>query len=249
MPIARTGRFFETDDLGIVKSLGMESAHLPACIDEIKRRGIQGVFGCPAFGFGEDNLDFLAELSGIRQVWFWEVSLRRIDALYRQEDLEYFGIHPKRPPIDFSRLQRLRDAVWEPVAGDSGIDRLTRLRRLDIWRYKSGSKNFAELSLPASLRKLEFNWCNQESVAALQALPKLEELQFHYCRNLRSLDGLAKSMPGLKKLVVTRCANLEGIDEVLQMPLEHLYINIRGRTVADKSPQPGPQSRPAGLAP
>ncbi len=245
MPITRVGSCFETDDLGIVTSLGIESAHLLACIDEIKKRKIQGVFGCPVFGFREDNLDFLADLTDIRQVWFWEVSLKKIDALYRQEGLEYFGIHPKRPPIDFSLLKRLRHAVWQPVHHDKGIEQLAQLQRLDIWRSKPKSKDFSELPLPASLRTLEFNWCNQESVETLQALPNLEEVQFHYCHNLRSLHGLSGTMPRLKKLVVTRCANLELIDEVLQMPLDHLYINIRGKTVANKSLQPTP---PRGAA-
>lgn len=235
MPIARVGQFLETDDLGIVKSLGVESSQMRACIAAINERRIAGIFSSPVFGFLDDNLDFLCEVRNIRQVWFWEIALKRIDKLYEQPKLEYFGIHDKRPPIDFSRFRHLTDVVWHPIRGDSGLAQLPQLARLDIWRLKNQTKDFSDLSLPQSLRKLEFNWCNQESSSSLPQMPALEDLQFHYCRNLRSLRGLADQAPNLKKLVITRCANLESWDEALKLPLEHLYINVRGKTVAHRT--------------
>jgi Leucine-rich repeat (LRR) protein len=235
MPIARVGKFLETADLGIVHSLGIESAQLSDCISEINQRGVRGVFGCPVFGFKESNLDFLSQLNDIRQVWFWEIHLQDISGLYSQKGLEYFGISPKRPAIDFSYFTGLRDMVWQPIKHDAGVEKLKKLERLDVWRYKTKDMSFTELQLPQSLQKLEFNWCNQDSVSTLPALPNLEELQFHYCRNLRSLNGLMASAPNLKKLVVTRCANLESFEEALSMDLEHVYINVRGKEMANNS--------------
>lgn len=168
-------------------------------------------------------------------MWFWEVNLKDVTGLYSQKSLEYFCISPKRPAIDFSSLPRLRDIVWDPIKHDAGLEKLKQLERLDVWRYKTKDMSFNELQLPESTRKLEFNWCNQDSISALPVLPNLEELQFHYCRNLKSLNGLRASTPNLKKLVVTRCANLETFEEALSMNLEHLYINVRGKEVANNS--------------
>jgi hypothetical protein len=235
MPIARIGRFLETADLGIVHSLGIESEQLDDCIAEINRRGIRGVFGCPVFGFKESNLDFLNQLHEIQQVWFWEIDLKDITGLYSQKNIELFGMSPKRPAIDFSCFTRLRDMVWQPIKHDAGVEKLQRLARLDVWRYKTKDMSFTELKLPESLRKLEFNWCNQNSITALPVLPNLEELQLHYCRNLKSLSGLRTAVPNLKKLVITRCANLESVEEALSMHLEHIYINVRGKEVANNS--------------
>ena len=69
----------------------------------------------------------------------------------------------------------------------------------------------------------------------------LDELQFHYCRNLRTLNGLAKIAPNLKRLVITRCANLESFGEAIEMKLAHLYINVRGKEVAKRSEKAGPR--------
>jgi len=48
-------------------------------------------------------------------------------------------------------------------------------------------------------------------------LPKLTELQIHYCRNLESVNAITKFAPNLKRLVVTRSANLthyEAINDI-----------------------------------
>jgi hypothetical protein len=209
MPIARVGKFLETADLGITHSLGIESERLDDCVNEINRRGIRGVFGCPVFGFKESNLDFLGNLNEIKQVWFWEIGLKDIEGIYSQKHIEYFGIFPKRPAIDFSFFTRLHDLVWQPIKNDRGIEKLKTLERLYVWRHKAKDKSFAGLQLPESIRKLEFNWCNQDSIINLPTLPNIEELQLHYCRNMKSLIGLKNVAPNLKKLVVTRCANLE----------------------------------------
>ena len=235
MPITRVEKFLETDDLGIAHSLGIESGHLDDCVAEVNRRGIRGVFGSSVFGFKEDNLDFLNQLQGIRQVWFREIDLKDVAGLYSQKSLEYFGITTKRPAIDYSCFTELRYIVWEPIKHDSGIEKLKYLESLDVWRYKTKNKSFADLRLPGSLRKLEFNWCNQDSINALPVLQNLEELQLHYCRNIRSLKGLSELAPNLKKLIVTRCANLESFQEALDMNLEHIYINVRGKEVASNS--------------
>ena len=71
MPIERIGKFLEFEDLGITHSLGIETDQLNSCLKEIKKRDIKGVFGCPVFGFKEDNFDFMNEIPFVIQVWFW----------------------------------------------------------------------------------------------------------------------------------------------------------------------------------
>jgi hypothetical protein len=233
MPIARAGKYLETEDLGITHSLGIESSQLSECIEEINHRNIQGVFGSPVFGFIENNLDFFKKLHEIRQAWLWEISLKDVSGLYSQSELEYLGVFPKRPGIDFAQFKKLRTMVWQPVKNDAGLEKLENLASLDIWRYKSKNMTFNGLALPKSLRKLELNWCGQNEIDTLPCLPALEELQIHYCRNLNSLKGIGRLAPRLKKLVVTRCANLESFEEAQEMNLEHIYINVKGKVVAN----------------
>ena len=75
MPIERKGKFLITEDLGITPSIGIESEHLAQCIKQTKKKKFLGAFGCPAFGFFEQDFNFFYELPFIVQVWFWEILL------------------------------------------------------------------------------------------------------------------------------------------------------------------------------
>ena len=235
MPIERIDKFFETPDLGITHSLGVETHQIDDCIREVQSRNILGVFGCPVFGFKQDDLDFFHEIPFIRQVWFWATNLKNIDGLYALKELEYFGISGKRPQIDFSRFPLLKKAIWHPTRKDSGLENLDNLEELNVWRFKPKDKSYSSIPLSKNLRKLDLNWCNPVSLAEMPALDNLEELQIHYCRNLETIASLLNFAPNLKRLVITRCANLSDYEIVNEHDWEHLYINIKGKTVANKS--------------
>lgn len=231
MPIRRIGEFLEAGDLQGGCSLGIESDCLPDCVAEVQRRKISGVFGSPGFGFREDNLNFLGDLPDLERVWFWDIDLKDIDGLYRLKKLSHFGVQRKRVAIDFSRFSNLKNMVWHPQRGDSGVNQLSNLRNLDLWRFKPREKSYKALQLPSGLEKLEINWSNPADLEGMPVLPKLRELQFHYCRNMVGIDRIAEIAPNLKRLIVTRCPNLAEFESVRALELDHLYINIKGKVV------------------
>jgi hypothetical protein len=235
MPIERIGRYLEVADLGITPSIGIETAILDDCIEEICQRNIRGVFGFPPFGFKQDNLDFLRRIPFVVQVWFWDIDLKSVDGLYALKNLRYFGVHDRRPPLDFSQFPFLEKIVWQPVKGDKGIESVERTKQLDLWRFKSREKTFSGLSLPKSLERLEINWSNPCDLRSFPCLPRLKQIQFHYCRNLVSLDGIVEAFPSLEEVIITRCPHLSDYNMISKMNLKRVYINIRNKTVASQA--------------
>jgi len=235
MPIERIGKYLETADLGFTHSLGIETNQIDSCIQEIQNRKILGVFGCPVFGFKQDNLEFLTEIPFIEQVWFWEIDLKDIDGLYSLNNLSYFGIHEKRPSIDFSKFTKLKKAVWQPVRKDCGFRDLKSLQGIDVWRFKPKDKTYESIELPQNLKQLDLNWCNPTSLKGMPVLNELKELQIHYCRNLESIASIFDFAPNLRRLVITRCPNLSDFDIVHNHDWDHMHIDIKGKTVAYKS--------------
>ena len=233
MPIERKGKFLITEDLGITPSIGIESEHLAQCIKQTKKKKFLGAFGCPAFGFFEQDFNFFYELPFIVQVWFWEIQLTDIEGLYALKDLRYFGVSEKRPAVNFSRFPKLEKLVWHPIKHDSGLAELPELKQLDVWRFKPSDKSYASFHVSDSIEKLELNWCTPLSLDAMPYLPKLTELQIHYCRNLESVNAITKFAPNLKRLVVTRSANLTHYEAINDIEWEHIYINIKGKTIAE----------------
>jgi hypothetical protein len=149
--------------------------------------------------------------------------------------LTYFGIHEKRPAIDFSKFPNLEKAVWHPIRKDSGLGNLDSLQGLDVWRFKPKDKSYKSIELPKNLKQLDLNWCNPISLNGMPILSELEELQIHYCSNLESIESIFDFAPNLKKLVITRCANLKNFEVVSNHDWDHMYIEVKGKTVANKS--------------
>ena len=206
MPIERKGDFLHWDDRLSMPALGIESDQLAACIAHIKAQRIKGVFGSPSFGFTGQDLDFLKETPFLESVWFWDIHLKNIDGLYALENLRHFGVHPKRPPIQFDRFTGLETAVIEWQSKDAGLEGCRRLQELHLWRCKD--KTLASLRLPDSLVELQLNWASIDTQDQLPALPKLRRLELHRCRNLESLGDLADKYPQLEHLVVDACGRM-----------------------------------------
>lgn len=192
----------------------------------MKDRGLKGAFGSPCFGFAEQNLDFLKELPFLEGVWFWDVALKNIDGLYALANLRHFGVHPKRPPIQFDKFRHLTTAVVELLAKDSGLAQLQSLQKLHLWHYKN--KSFESLSLPDSLIELQLNWASISSLDHLQALPNLRHLEIHRCRNLENLGILCEKYPNLEYLVVRSCGRMsadEGSRSIRGLvKLKHAFV-------------------------
>jgi hypothetical protein len=228
MPIHREGEYFISEDLAHVPSLGIESANLEACIARARDERFLSVFGHPSFGFTGRDLDFLGKLPWLESVWFWDVDLISIDGIYSLSNLRRFGVHPKRPPIDFGRLSSLREAIVEPRRGDQGLGRLVSLERLHYWHLRPRDRTFASFEFPESLTELQINWANAASLDSIPALPNLRRLEVHRCRNLESLGDLGRKFPLLEHVVVTTCGRLtvaEGERAARDLPvIEHFIV-------------------------
>jgi hypothetical protein len=228
MPIAREDGFFCTHDLAHVSCLGIESARLGECVDRVKANRVSGVFGNPHFGFSGSDLHFLSELPWIEAVWFWDVNLKDVEGLYALQNLQHFGVHPKRPPIDFSRFPRLRKAIIEPKAKDRGLETLDELELLHVWHFRPKDGSFASLALPPSLEELQINWASPRSLDSLPVHRHLRRLEIHRCRNLEDLGDLGGKFPNLEHLVVDACGRVpqsEGERAVRDLPkLVHAFV-------------------------
>lgn len=231
MPIQRDGRFLVWRDMRHAPGIGLESDQLAACVEEARTVPFKGVFGNAGFGFREPTLDVLSALPHVEAVWFWDVELRNVDALYSLTGLSHFGVHPKRPAIDFARLQNLKQLIWIHKHSDTGVPSLLALESLHIWHYRGKANGLQTLDLPANLVELEINWANLETLDVLPSLPRLRRLEVHRCRNLRSLGDIAARFPLLEHLVVAACGRVqdgEG-DRVAQQlrQLKHAYVKDR----------------------
>ena len=105
-----TGFHVWNDYMDGAPGLGLDSDRVDQCVAYYHEQGYRGLFGSPSFGFHHDDLDFLARMTTAKWLWFWDVSLRNVDAIYELTALEHMGVNPKRPGIDFRRFATLGEA-------------------------------------------------------------------------------------------------------------------------------------------
>lgn len=197
--------------------LGVESGRVSDCLDYYDRHGFGGLFGSEFFGFKQDDLNFLRGASETTWLWFWDIKLKDIDALYDLQKLEHFGINPKRPGIDFSRFPVLRMVVNHWVKQDTGIADST-IRKYNLWHYKPRSKSFKGLEIPKNVERLELYWANPAALSGLPVMKKLKYLEIHRCRNLVDLSELPRIAPNLTELLTTNSSRLDVSSGVVEHP-------------------------------
>jgi hypothetical protein len=177
-----------------------------------------GLFGSPHFGFLEKNLDFLGQAKQKPTwLWFWDVDVKNLEALYGIDELDELGINPNRPGIDFSRFRRLGVVVNHWLKQDTGIANAA-IRKYNLWHFKPHSRSFADVEIPLAVERLELYWANPSSLIGLPVLDKLTELQIHRCRNLADLSALPHIAPNLRHLLATTSSRLVPEAGVLDHP-------------------------------
>ena len=213
--------FYEWDaeaGLGRPRAVGIESGRVEECMARYNEADFRGLFGSPHFGFLDENLDFLNH-ARVKPVWlwFWDVDVKNVEGLYGVDELDEFGINPKRPGIDFSRFRRLSLVVNHWLKHDTGIAN-SAIKKYNLWHFKPRSKSFADVEIPLGVERLELYWANPANLDGLPVLKNLTELQIHRCSNIADLSALPRIAPNLRHLLATTSSRLAPKAGVLDHP-------------------------------
>lgn len=182
-------------------ALGIRSADLDECIDELKRREYRAVFARDHF-FNERSLDFLFRLPEVEAVSFGGVSLKSIDGLYSLPNLKVLNLVGKRPPIDFAKLEGLEYLNLGFTWGDSGFSHLKHVNFFQLSAYRPRDKEFSRHVIPPNIESLSILFSNFESLANLPVLINLREMRLTRCLNLSDLSGLNRKCPNMRSLII-----------------------------------------------
>jgi hypothetical protein len=101
------------------------------------------------------------------------------------------------------------------------MSRLSGVRDLRVWHFKSRTKTCSDLELPQSLSRLDVYWANVRSLEGLPRLASLRRLELHRCRDLADVSQLPSLFPGLEHLELSACGRLKPdhcTEVVAQMP-------------------------------
>lgn len=225
MPIERVGEFWISQDLMMnTPALGLESSQLEACVRKARDDHFKVVFGHHSFGFQEKSLDVLRELPWLEGIWFWDVDLKDIDGVYALNNLKHFGVHEKRPAIDFSKLPEIEHLTLHYKKQDRGIETLQRVEKYDLWHFSPKDKTYRDLLVPVQPSKMKLCWANPSSLEGLPGRPSLQSLEIHRCRNLEDMSLIPVLFPNLERLIITTSGKVK-FEQVQQVAAKLPRIN------------------------
>ena len=253
------------DDIKIIDGLcgslvlQVESARIDEYVKvyNSKPEGFYGIHISKFHGYMFEDLNFLKQLKGLKAITIQD-GFADMSALCEQVELEFLIFEELQQPLDlalFPKLSYLR-GTWSKKL--KNLNQAKCLEHLGLWKYKPTSTNLIELAALPELDFLELNMANLTTLAGIESLKNLSELNCSYVKNLVDITSLAttnlqsvhfqnckkitdysclENLPSLKRLNIEKCAdivNLEFIGQSLQ--LEKLFFHGTTLVSGDLSP-------------
>jgi Leucine-rich repeat (LRR) protein len=160
------------------------------------------------------DISFLEEINFIEDVTL-NSSFENYLGLYFLFNLKRITINvdDNYPKFDYSKFTYLEYLSIDWYKNFPDLSNNSNLKILTIWKYKPKSKAFEELQLPDNLESLKITESNINDFYGLR-ISKLKKIEGHYCRNLKSLNGIDKVSQNLEVLILDYCKKLTDYNEL-----------------------------------
>ena len=204
--------------------LSVQSGRLAECVRYCRDADVRHLHLSPYHGFGGNDTDFLKDCPRVTDVHL-QGGTFDLSGLYHLGDLTFLSaVFELRQELDLRRFPALAElrADWHPRRL-AGLYDCPRLARLVLRKYKPRSRDLTDLGRLASLESLQLVQSPITSLAGVEAMSRLWELELHYCARLTDVTALAARADTLQRLRLDRCRNVAGREGVARLRrLTHL---------------------------
>lgn len=184
-----------------------------ACGAALAAGRVSGVYVTPGDGWAAPDLDFLAQLDGLRVLNIGMVRQADISVVSRLHQLEHLRIQDGAGAVELDGLHQLRELWLDLKPGPGRQFRLPaaglpRLERLLLWHLPDTDLDF--LRHYPRLRQLHLTQAGRlASLAGLAHCGALETLGIAYCPKLRDIGALGQART-LLRLALEQSKGLDG---------------------------------------
>jgi hypothetical protein len=149
--------------------------------------------GVNIFGFVDVPLSALAKLAPMSRIHLQRCQDVDLEPLYGQAQLDSLVIGGDPVRVDLARFASLRhlSAFWHPKS--AGLAALRKVRKVSLWKTGDRFRDIASLELSPTVSELSLTQSRLSSLAGIEQLPKLEELQLAYLRAPMDLSAVAQA--------------------------------------------------------
>lgn len=236
---------FKTDD-GILLSPIDKVEELLTLETLYKQKKFNGLEFSNQIYWNKKDLEVVTKFPKLKYLELNNPSIKDYSALAVLRDLEILGIgeHVKQP-IDLSLFPKLKK-LWfvNSVNKFKNIISCKNLERLRIEKLKMKSKDFSTFPQLKNLKQLHISGCNVESLKGIENFPMVEEITFHFFKNLVDLNNLSKLkqlktlwLEGAKKIqnheVLGKCLSLEDLRLLKSSPIKNIASIVSNKSLKE----------------
>jgi hypothetical protein len=223
-----------------VPTLILQGEWTSSAAQYMREHGLIGLRLSGYLGWRSSTLDFLREVPFLEYLDILTTKLQDITGLYALKELSYLTLEGRTPPLDFSRLPRLRTLalgrVSPQVLRDLGkaqtirklalthpkpnslqvLGQLPALEEVGISSAQINDLSFA--SFTPCLRRLSLVMCNSmKTLAGLQNAGDLIHFSIEQAKSLSDISSLSH-LARLRTLILKECPNIESISPLKSLP-------------------------------
>ena len=227
------------DGLG-AGTIVVESGRLKEYVDYIKVNNVEKMYVCDLY-FNSVDLDFLKELTSIKEININSRYITNANGMYALKDLKKLTINDIRREVDILEFPKLTTLYVNLECNIQNISFNNNITSLGVRLYKSKSKTFEEYQKLNNLAELRLTQTNLKDLSGIKNLTKLkyielnynrslldiselaecknlEEIQMSNCKKIHNLTQTLENIPTLKKIILSDCGEIQNLEFVKKLP-------------------------------
>jgi hypothetical protein len=211
------------------KIVWITSENFNSSISLVESGSVDG-FGISQYkGFGSKDISFISRVAKVKALVIPDAgadydNLNQVEGLV---NLQFLSLGKLKKPLNLRAMTKLKrlQVVWNRSL--TLPPSTAPIRDLAMWSYGPKSKSLDEIAEYRKITELHLVRANIKSLAGIQKLKHLINAEFHYMRNLESVEDLQDS--SVEKLVFTHCKRLTDLSALGQSPrLKTLFYHDSG---------------------
>lgn len=195
------------------KVLLVSERKLEECIDYINTFNVTRLQISDMY-YGLEDINFLEQCKNITHLHLDSMYLKDVSILYNLKELKALTITESNYTLELNRLIELECLSMYCDKKVTGLQELSNLKSLSLWKYSPKNRDLNELKNLRKLETLNITQSKINSVSGVENLESLKTLKLNYLRTLTTIEHLKYTNDVLCYLEIEACKKIKDFYEI-----------------------------------
>ncbi|WP_020059915.1 hypothetical protein [Bacillus sp. 123MFChir2] len=186
---------------------------LTECIDYINTFNITRLQISDMY-YGLEDINFLVKCKNITHLSLDSVYLKDVSSVYSLKNLKTLSLMDSNYVLELNRLTGLECLSMYCDKKVTGLQELSNLKSLSLWKYSSKNRDLNELKNLRKLETLNLTQSKINSISGVENLESLKTLKLNYLRTLTTIEHFKYTNGDLRYLEIEACKKIKDFYEI-----------------------------------